>query len=201
MRTSNQNGTGKMQQQNGFMLIELLISMVVLTVGLGGLLILLISAMSTDKRSSGDTTSTMVAEHVLEQITAQGIGANSPPNAPLTITDCAGTVWNINTARAVVGAGSGANGGNGANLTTGQPIAANNGIIDWTQAYANVPAGYAMQYVGCGAGSRQTTYDVRWNVIQMSSNSRLTVISARPVGSRQVGGLHFIVPANLRTID
>jgi hypothetical protein len=45
------------------------------------------------------------------------------------------------------------------------------------------------------------TYDVRWDVIQMSTNSRLTVISARPVGSRQVGGLKFIFPVNLRTID
>jgi type II secretory pathway pseudopilin PulG len=181
-------------RQRGFMLIELMISMVILTVGLGGLLVLLITAMNTDKNSSGDTSSTMVAEHVLEQITAQGVGANSPPNPPLTVTDCAGTVWNINTARAALNAGSGANGGNGANLTAG-------GIIDWTQAYAGVPAGYAMLYVGCGAGSQQTIYDVRWNVIQMSANSRLTVISARPGGQRQIGGLKFVVPVNLRTID
>jgi competence protein ComGC len=177
------------------MMIELMISMVVLSVGLGGLLILLISAMYTDKNSAGDTTSTMVAEQVLEQITAQGVGANSPPNPALTVTDCAGNVLNINTARAVLGGGSGgATGGNGAALTA-------TGIIDWTQAVAAVPAGYGIQYVACGVGSRQTTYDVRWDVIQMSANSRLIIISARPVGSRQVGGLKFVVPVNLRTID
>jgi hypothetical protein len=159
------------------------------------LLILLVSAMYTDKRSAGDTTSTMVAEHVLEQITAQGVGANSPPNPPLTITDCAGNVLSINTARAVLGGGSGgAGGGNGAAVTAA-------GAIDWTQAVGAVPAGYAVQYVACGAGGRQTTYDVRWDVIQMSTNSRLIIISGRPAGSRQVGGLKFVVPVNLRTID
>lgn len=177
------------------MMIELMVSMVVLTVGLGGLLILLISAMYTDKRSSSDTTATMVAEHVLEQITAQGVGANSPPNPPLAVTDCGGNVLNINTARSVVGAGTGgATGGNGAAVTAA-------GLIDWTQAVAAVPAGYGIQYVACGANGRQTTYDVRWDVIQMSTNSRLTIISARPVGSRQVGGLKFVVPVNLSTID
>ena len=48
------------------MLIELLISIVVLTIGLGGLMVLLVSAMYTNTRAGKDTTSTMVAEHVLE---------------------------------------------------------------------------------------------------------------------------------------
>jgi len=177
------------------MMIELMISMVVLSVGLGGLLILLISAMYTDNRSAGDTTSTMVAEHVLEQITAQGVGADSPPNPPLIITDCAGNALNVNSQRAVLGAGTGgANGGNGAAVTAA-------GVIDWTQAIGAIPAGYGIQYVACGVGSKQTTYDVRWDVIQMSANSRLTIISARPLGSRQLGGLQFVLPVNLRTID
>jgi competence protein ComGC len=194
MRNANQIRS-RNSKHSGFMMIELMISMVVLSVGLGGLLILLISAMYTDKRSAGDTTSTMVAEHVLEQITAQGVGANSPPNPPLTITDCAGNVLNINTARAVLGGGSGgAGGGNGAAVTAA-------GAIDWTQAVGAVPAGYGVQYVACGAGARQTTYDVRWDVIQMSTNSRLIIISGRPVGSRQLGGLKFVLPVNLRTID
>jgi type II secretory pathway pseudopilin PulG len=194
MRKTNQT-RNRRSKHSGFMMIELMISMVVLSVGLGGLLILLVSAMYTDKRSASDTTATMVAEHVVEQITAQGVGADSPPNPPLTVRDCAGNALNVNTARAVKGAGSGgANGGNGAALTAA-------GIVDWTQAFAAVPAGYGMQYVACGAGNRQTIYDVRWDVIQMSTNSRLTIISARPTGSRQVGGLKFVVPVNLRTID
>jgi hypothetical protein len=172
------------------MLIELLIAIVVLAIGLGGLLVLLVSSMYTNNRSGKDTTSTMVAEHVLEQISAQP--ADSV--ATLTITDCAGTGWTINTAGATLGSGnSGASGGNGANLL-------NTGIIDWTQDYGNIPANYAMKYVACGAGGAQTIYDVRWNVIAMTQYSRMIVVSARPTGSAQVGGLRFVVPPNLRTI-
>ncbi len=74
-------------------------------------------------------------------------------------------------------------------------------MVDWTQSYANVPANYRMRYVSCGAGNRQVTYDIRWNVIRMSTNTRVVVISARPVGSATVGGLKYVVPVNLRTVD
>jgi len=63
-----------------------------------------------------------------------------------------------------------------------------------------VPAGYAMQYVDCGSGGSQTVYDVRWNLITMSSYARMAIISARPSGSPANGGLRFVMPANLRTI-
>ena len=193
MRIANQTRNANLKQR-GFLMIELMISMVVLSVGLGGLLVLLISAMYTDKRAASDTSSTMVAEHVLEQITAEGLGTDGV----LQITDCAGNVLNINTARpAATGLNSGtggAFGGNGAALTV-------NGIIDWTQALAAVPAGYQISYVACGKNGRQTTYDVRWDVLRMSANNRLTVIGARPLSSTQVGGLKFVFPANLRTID
>ena len=172
------------------MLLELLISMVVLLVGLGGLLVLLVSSLYTNNTAKNDTTSTMVAEHVLEQISAQP--ANSV--TPLTITDCAGSAWSISTAGAAKGAGnSGSNGGNGANLVS-------TGAIDWTQQYSNVPAGYAMKYVGCGTGGKQTIYDVRWNVIAMTTYTRMVLVSARPSGSPNVGGLRFVFPVNLRTI-
>jgi type II secretory pathway pseudopilin PulG len=194
MRNANQIRS-RNSKPSGFMMIELMISMVVLSVGLGGLLVLLVSAMYTDTRSSGDTSSTMVAEHVLEQITAEGLGAD----LPLTVTDCGGNALNIATLRpAATGLGTGnggANGGNGAALTAV-------GIIDWNnQTSAQVPAGYAINYVACGANGTQTTYDVRWDIIRMSNNTRMTVIGARPTGSQQLGGLRFVFPANLRTID
>lgn len=177
------------KKEHGSMMLELLISMVVLVIGLGGLMILLASVMYTNKKSSHDTTSTMVAEHILEQISSQP--ANAVVN--LTLTDCAGTAWNLSTAGAVMGGGSGVNGGNGAALTSA-------GIVDWTQSYAAVPAGYAISYVACGNSGRQVTYDVRWNVITMSSYARMVMISARPKASPTVGGLQFTMPVNLRTI-
>src|SRR5215475_4086803 len=174
------------KKEHGSMLVELLISMVVLMIGLGGLMILLVSAMYTNKKAGHDTTSTMVAEHILEQISSQP--ANAVAN--LTLTDCAGTGWNLSTIGAVKGGGSGVNGGNGAALTSA-------GIVDWTQTYGAVPAGYAAQYVACGNGGRQDAYDVRWNVITMSSYTRMVMVSARPKASANVGGLRFIMPVNL----
>lgn len=177
--------------ERGSMLLELLISMVVLTIGLGGLLVLLVSSMYTNNTASKDTSSTMVAEHILEQISSEP--ANS--NATLTINDCAGTAWTIDTTGASKGSGnSGPNGGDGALLTSA-------GIIDWTQGYSSIPANYAMKYVACGSGGKQTTYDIRWNVVAMSTFSRMVVISARPGGTPVVGGLRYIVPPNLRTIE
>ncbi len=175
------------------MLLELLIAIVVLATGMAGILILLVSAMYTNNRSGADTSATMVAEHIMEQISSQP--ANSV--APLSVTDCQGTAWAVDTAGAPNGAGnSGSYGGNGATLTA-------NGTVDWTQSYANVPAGYAMRYVACGAGGRQTIYDVRWNVVSLNStnnSSRMIFVSSRPTGSATVGGLRFVVPVNLRTI-
>jgi Tfp pilus assembly protein PilV len=172
------------------MLIELLIAIVVLMIGLGGLMVLLISAMYTNTTAGKDTTSTMVAEHVLEQISAQPANAT----AVLQLTDCANTTWNINTSGAPLGAGNaGSHGGNGSSLTSA-------GIVDWTQTFNNVPAGYAMQYTACGAGGRQIVYDVRWDVITITNYSRMAIVSARPLGSATTGGLRFVFPPNLRTI-
>ena len=109
MRIVIQNRTKK-SEQRGFMLIELLISMVVLTIGLGGLLVLLMASMYTNSSARTDTTSTMLAEHVIEQISSQQ--ANSI--TPLAVSDCAGGSWAVQTVGAAVGAGnSGTNGGNG----------------------------------------------------------------------------------------
>ena len=185
------------RRERGSFLIEALIAMVVLAIGLGGLFSLLMASLYTNNRSSKDTSSTMVAEHVLEQISAQP--ANSV--TALSVTDCAGTAWTINTQAHALGAGSGGSfGGDGASLTS-------SGEVDWSQAYSNVPPGYAMQYVDCGSGGSQIVYDVRWNLITMngstatpSSFARMAIISARPSGSSANGGLRFVMPANLRTI-
>ncbi len=144
------------------MLLELLIAIIVLAIGMGGILILLVSAMYTNNRSGNDTTSTMAAEHIIEQISSQAANA----------------------------------GGNGAAMTS-------TGAVDWTQGYSGVPAGYAMQYIACGAAAQQITYDIRWNAIALNAtnnSSRMIVVSARPSGSPTVGGLRYVIPVNLRTI-
>src|ERR1700740_272236 len=122
--------------ERGSMLIELLISITILAVGIGGIMVRLVSAVKTNGKAKNDTTSTMLAEHVLEQISAQPANAI----ALLQITDCTGAIWNIDTTgSAQAGGNAGPNGGNGASLTA-------SGIVDWSQSYAAVPANYAMRY-------------------------------------------------------
>lgn len=142
-------------QQHGFSLLEFLIAMTVLTIGVGGLLPLLLGAITIDKKAAGDTTSTMVAEVILEQISSQSAASSNS----VSITDCANNTSTITVLDQKVGAGSGGTyGGNGAALTY-------MGVVDWTQAYASVPAGYAMQYVACSTtNDTPVTYDVRWDV-------------------------------------
>lgn len=180
-------------QQHGFSLLEFLIAMTVLTIGVGGLLPLLLGAITIDKKAAGDTTSTMVAEVVLEQISSQAANSSNT----VSITDCANNSSTISVADLPVGAGSGGTyGGNGAALTY-------MGIVDWTQAYASVPAGYAMQYVSCSTtNDTPVTYDVRWDVIttSQSENTKLVVISARPLINSPLALGRIVIPVNLRTL-
>jgi hypothetical protein len=165
-----------------------MIAMVVLAIGLGGITILLTGSIASNNKNNHDTTATLLAQMVLEQISGQHVYSV----ATITITDCAGTAHTIETAPGAVGTGS------GANLKA-------DGTIDFTQAFSNVTANYAMRYVDCSAaGGIQTTYDVRWNVMNVSTNTttRLITAAARPAASdvNQFGGVFFALPVNLRGI-
>ena len=180
--------------QQGMTLIELMIAMVVLAIGLGGITTLLVIGIGTNNRNSKDTTATMLAQLVIEEITSQ-----DPNSGILTIpiTDCAGNAFNM----AVTGGA--APGGTGAALVT-NAASPNYGSINQAQAVAAIPAGYQMNYVACSnAGGSRTTYDVRWNVMTVTAaNSRLVTASARQRNSSStlLGGPIFALPVNLRGI-
>ena len=183
-----QSQTGNGKRQRGFSLIEMMIAMVVLAVGLGALTILFTTAMYTNTKSNKDTTATMLAQTVMEQIDAQS--TNGAAN--FNITDCQGTAWLVNMTPGAAPNGAGA---------TLLPVASNTlyGSIDPNQAYAAVPAGYAMQYVHCGANSQQTIFDVRWNIMSANSNARLVTVQARQNSrANSLGGQVFAYPVTLR---
>jgi prepilin-type N-terminal cleavage/methylation domain-containing protein len=177
--------------EDGFSLIELIIAITVLAIGMAGLGILFSTAIMNNSRSKGDTSGTMLAQTVLEKIAAEP--ANTA--ATFTLTDCnpnGATNWTVATAGA-------ASPGSGANINT-----STNGI-DFTQAYSGVPANYKMQFVACGGGGRQTTYEVRWNIQTISANTRLITVAARPLAAGSAAGsgnqaLLFALPVTLRTI-
>jgi prepilin-type N-terminal cleavage/methylation domain-containing protein len=180
--------------QRGMTLIELMIAMVVLAVGLGGITSLLIIAIGTNNRNSKDTTATMLAQLVIEEI-----GSQDPNSGILAIpiTDCAGNTFNI----AVTGGA--APGGAGAALVT-SAASPNYGSIKQSQTVGAIPAGYQMSYVACSAaGGSRTTYDVRWNVMTVTATqTRLITASARQLNSSSslLGGPIFALPVNLRSI-
>jgi prepilin-type N-terminal cleavage/methylation domain-containing protein len=143
------------RQQRGMTLVELMIAMVVLAVGVVGSMALVVRAIGGDAASKQLSNSTVLAQTVTERIMA--IPANN--NAPVTITDCTNTVYNVNTA---VG---------------GPPVTAS-GNLDFTAATI---AGYNMPYTDCDTLGRQATYDVRWNVtaIPNSTYAKILTVSAQ----------------------
>ncbi len=185
---------GPRKSQAGMTLIELMIAIMILAIGMGALTNLLVVAMATDNRNAKDTSSTLLAQMVVEQISAQ----HPNSNATISVTDCAGNAWTIATA------GGASPNGTGANLVT-TSTAVNYGGIDQTQAYSNVTANYAMKYVDCGGAGNtgvSTTYDVRWNVMTIDANyTRLVTVSARPINANALGGIQYALPVNLRAVS
>jgi prepilin-type N-terminal cleavage/methylation domain-containing protein len=168
----------------GMSMLELLIAMAVLAVGMSAVTALFHSAILTNNRAKVDSSATLLAQTVLEKIAAQP----ATQNAALSLTDCGGTAWVIASAGA-------ATPGNGASLD------AVSGGIDFTQTYAGVPVNYKMQYASCGAGGRQTVFDVRWNVQTVTANTRLITVAARPLAAQGANRpVQFAQPVTLRTL-
>jgi prepilin-type N-terminal cleavage/methylation domain-containing protein len=165
----------KRKTQRGMTLIELMLAMVVFTVGMGGVMVLFTTAIASNNRNKIDTGGTLVAQLALEQLVA--VPANQAVTT--TVTDCTGAVHTMNTA-------------------SGGPALAAGGNINFTIAPIT---GYRMLYVTCGGGGQQVTYDVRWNITRPSNFTKLVTVSARPTGAGQAGsGSFFALPTTLRTI-
>jgi len=178
--------------EQGMTLIEVLMAMVILAVGMGSLLILFLGATNSATRNSKDTSGTLLAQMVLDQVSAQ----HPNSNATITLTDCASNQWTVATAGGAAPSGAGANlDQNAASLSYGS--------IDQTQQYITIPANYAMQYTDCDANGHQNVYDVRWNVMTVTANStRMITVSARQanIASNQLGNARFAIPVTLRGI-
>ena len=155
----------------GLTIIELMIAAVVVIVGFMATLALVLTAIASNNRNRMDSTGTMLAQAVVENVssTLVGIGSN-------TLSDCAGHTWTINTALG------------GATLSGTS--------IDFTQS--SPPTNYYMNYVVCNVGSQQT-YDVRWNVQGITSNTYLVTVGVKPRNTLIHGNKFFAFPVNLRT--
>jgi prepilin-type N-terminal cleavage/methylation domain-containing protein len=185
----------RLNKQSGMTMIELMIAMTVLAVGLVGIMAIVIASMSGNARNRTDTASTMLSQMVIEQMA--DVPASS--NTILSVTDCAGNAWNINTAV----------GGATLKTTNNYPVSVT-GDIDFNVAasYGAAPGnGYGMAYVTCGTnGSTGLTYDVRWNVqTSGGGTTKRVVVAARIKGTAATtaGGaqnIYFSIPAQLKTV-
>lgn len=185
----NPNSNVRRMTDRGTTLIELMVAMLILSIGMAGTTILLTGSIASNSKNSRDTTATLLAQMVMEQISAQHVYSN----ATINITDCANNSWTIATTPGAAGTG------NGATLKS-------DGTVDFTQSIGGLlTSDYAMRYVDCSTtGGQQTTYDVRWNVMSVSTNTstRLITSAARPMASNanQLGGVYFALPVTLRGI-
>jgi type II secretory pathway pseudopilin PulG len=144
MQIGRMNRRTRLGSQAGLTMIELLMAGVVLVVGMLGGMVLITTAIASNTRSKIDSTATMVAEAVLDQLKATaGTGTGTA-----TLTDCANNSHTIDT-------------------SSGGAALRNNGDIDFSEA--SPPTGFHMDYSVC-IGNVRTTYDVRWRLDVLTAN-------------------------------
>ena len=167
--------------ESGITMVETLMAGAILVIGSISMLTLIVSAIATNNRNKVDSTQTMLATSILEQINSTLIGTGTS-----SLTDCKGTTFSINTAP----------GG----------ATASGATIDFSQA--SPPSGYYMNYVvsaPCtGAGVVQGTYDVRWRVDLVagtgSTSTYLLTVAAR-LKNHGEGNKFFSAPVTLRVMS
>lgn len=188
----------KRRSEAGISLLELMIAGFVLVVGMMGSLMMITLAIAGNSRNKLDTTGTMVAQLVIEQINAL---PTNIPNTTIPVRDCAATptTFSISVTDPTTDPVTLQGTGSGANLTA-------DGLdIDFSQALGAVPAGYGMLYQTCGGtDATRITYDVRWHIRQISGLTRMVIVSARRLGGAGTGAgsaVFFQRPITLRTIS
>ncbi len=166
------------KSQAGASLIEVLIAAVVFTICILGVAPLFMVAIGNNGRSKLDTTSTELAQSVIEQIVAV-----KARGGPAQMIDCAPTpnTWTIDVDNTPAGK---------------VPLNADKSSIDFTAATAD---GYHMDFSVCGdTPTANAVYDVRWRIDAMPINTSLVTVSARPK-SMPTQRFSFSLPVTMRT--
>jgi Tfp pilus assembly protein PilV len=189
-------------------LLELMIAMTVLTVGMLGSMVMILTAMESNSRNKTDNLATILDQEVMEKFATLN---NYPKAGSATIYDCALTGGNADSHLVSLGQGTYASGGNGAALYTSATVPAgyNVGDIDWSQATptlaTSTTAGYAMLYRTCSGDN----YEVRWNIMDANSSiptgtvsriSLLTVSARETAAKGSPLGMLYAPPTTLRTL-
>jgi Tfp pilus assembly protein PilV len=167
----------KVHRQSGITMIELMIAGIVMVVGFLGMMILIITAIGTNNRNKLDTSATLVAQMVMEEIRANIATGSSP-----ALVDCNGNSWTIGVGSPTPGTSSGGTLSGGTVQLTG-----------------TAPTNYSMNYSLCTANGGQATYEVRWNVTTLTSGASVITVTSRPKGASN-DLKYFALPVTLRGI-
>lgn len=164
-------------------MIEVMVAVLILMVSSLGVVGLVWSSILLNNRNKVDSTQTMLAESIIEQVNSTIIGSGSS-----ALTDCDGTTWTIDT--------------------TPGGAALSGSSIDFSEA--TPPMNYAMTYVlraPCAAdGALTATYDVRWHVDivgqaeGMPTNTYLVTVGAKRQGSSGSNGMVDSAPISMRVM-
>jgi hypothetical protein len=135
---------------------------------------------------------------VIEQMA--NVPAGTIPAPVISVTDCTGVSWNINTAAAAGPAGAGAalQGNDNAPIWVSSDI-----NFNVAAAYGAAPGnGYGMRYISCGINAgQQIAYDVRWNITSDPTGFVKTVtVATRNTGAANSSLTQFAIPVQLKTI-
>jgi prepilin-type N-terminal cleavage/methylation domain-containing protein len=165
------------QSSAGFSLVEVLMATVVMTVGGLGAYGVILMAIGANSRSLHDSTMTMLATAVLEQVNSTLVGSGTA-----YLSDCSGTLFTIATAPG------------GTPLRTGL-----GSDLDFS---VDPPDDYHMDYSvtsPCAPGGTSAgIYDVRWRVDQIGAeNGTPTNSFLVTVGARRRG---LSLPIHLRVV-
>src|SRR6266566_3521958 len=97
----------RLRGDSGITMIETLMAAAILVIGSIGMLSLIITAIATNNRNRIDSTQTMLAQTILEQIATTFVTATQTTGpGTSSIVDCKGNIWTIDTTTS--GASSGA---------------------------------------------------------------------------------------------
>lgn len=180
-------------RQRGFSLIELVVAMLVLTVGMVGGVAIISVAIASNANSRFDTGAVALAQSTMDRIIVISASA-SGSQLTTNMTDCNGTAHSINTAPG------------GAFYTTISGLSNETQVIDFSAAAVT---GYQMNYTLCGAGGagytgQPQTYDVRWYIGNGSTQgTQLVLVAAKNISEYQNGlsqTKYFSIPITLRAL-
>jgi len=166
-----------MQGGRGFTLIEMLIATVVFLVGITAVMQLVPAAMQSNLQNRIDTSSVVIAQREMDQMTTQ-------PLLSTSFTDADGNLCDL---------GSSAT----ANAVAGSPLTQVGNFVKIDFSKTKV-AGYNFQYTN-PQNPTDGTYDVRWAVI-VQVNASGTVVSKRfIVGAQRHAGPQVLPSVSLDT--